>query len=319
MKSHILTASVSIVLFTSLFLPAADLDVIDHAKKLDGRSFYLKAPLEIFDIRHSPWGKHGTDLYTAKPSDHYTTWLGTAIIRPIPYTVRDIDHNKRRKRIQIKMESLAGISLEFTFENIDALNADQFDRMFFSLFFKPDEDVADYVRMNNLRLAEKYLSVDPSLLLLSDEAKIAIINILSIVGTDSKPKVIRTDKGLYLTVTLLGDYSNRHSRNAKKVIAEAIEHQMDRIRQSAYYLLNIPVFSGICYKWDFMHTGIQDLPGNIPLSFLHRPTLELYAEMRSLAELVSGLLSPYQFADTSFLFLNGKPITFTSWESSWSQ
>jgi hypothetical protein len=320
MKSHILAVTVSIALFTSLCLPADKLDVVDHAKKLEGHSFLLKAPTDIFDIRHSPWGKPGTDLYTAKPSDHYTTWLGMAIIRPVAYTVRKVDHNKRQKRIVIKMESLVA-GLEFNFENVDVLNIAQFDKMFFSLFFKPGEDVAAYVGMNNLRLAEKYLSVDSSLLLLPDEVKILVIAILSVVGTDLKPEITRTEKGLYLTVTLPGDYRARGRQTSKQVIARTIEHQLDRIKQSAYYLLNIPVISGICFKWRFDSSGVQNLvdPNSITISIRSFPTLELYAEKSSLMELVNGLLSPYGFAATSFLFLNGKPIAFTSWESSWNQ
>lgn len=317
MKSKII-----IFLFMSILCPhapAADHPIKTYAKKYENIRFLLKAPDQIFQSYEiGSWSPTITYTYTAIDPGAADDLLGTQILRPDQFTVRKIEYSKKKNRIEVEMERDATWKLKVFFENADTLSTDQFDRMFYRLFFRPEESAEDYIRLNSLKLAERFLNTEPALSQLRAQDKIKLISMIAVVGNDSIPSFTQTSQGPFIRVQLPKDLSNRKLNATKKIIANAIETQLERLKQPAVFFPEIPAVAGIHYHWKFsyMDAGDIGIPGFGPNK---SADFELLATRNSILQLASGDLTPHDFATRSVLILNGQLISFTSWESSWNK
>src|SRR5205823_3976921 len=228
----------------SLSLFAADAPIKAYATSLKGHEFTIRANTALFglprsgvdlrEIREADVALNGDDVVIGKTPE----WLGKYFVSQQPYTVRDVKYDSSKDRLQMKVwgKKISRRTLEdeikINFPHASQLTREQFDKILYTIFFKPDESVASFVEDNDKKLIEAYLTPQKEVAALSDADRKKLLDGIKSLSLSPKPELERVADGLYIPVQLLGDLSEYNDLQVSKYqrLASAIEAQIPEIK-----------------------------------------------------------------------------------------
>ena len=182
--------------------------------------------------------------------------------------------------------------------------------MFFSIFFKPNEDIEEYKSQNDNKLIETYIDPHPELYLLPIEKRRAILQIIKLTSGAAKPELERRKEDLLLPMYLSGDTSVYNdlqvSRNFR--IASSIQTQLQFFRIAAIATANFPELDGFHFIWLVFH---RDFLNETSARF---DTIDFYVDVAVLREFSDGELSAFELVKKSLLQVNQIKVTLTTYE-----
>jgi hypothetical protein len=300
---------------------AADSPLQVHIKQLKGKQFLLRAPLELFgaarfagtrSIREAQiyWE---ADLVSIGNGIDSVDWQGKYFIPARSYLVKDVSFNNGKNLAQIKL-SATGMAVSddlwLDFPDASGLNEGSFDRLFFTVFFAPAEDVGKYERDNDAKLISVYLDPFPELLTLPDADRKKILFATRAIGLSSSPRLEKVGNDLYIPRQMvdISVYNDiQVSKNQR--IASSIERELIFIKAAAIDLAALPsLIHGVRYYWTVMHRNF------LGPSSVTSDRLELLASSDSIKGLAAGNLSVLEMLQTSILRMDGTKVTLSSYE-----
>lgn len=317
-------AFISFLAVFSAPLCAQDSKLKAFADSLKKKEFVMKAHEELFGTYSSGWdGRLIQEASVVLDQESISIggtkgWEGSYFVSEKVYSIRDVKFEKTKNFVQVKVWRLhTGLSLQpeikINFVGANVFSGGTFERLFFSLFFSPDEDRAKYVRENEAKLLEKYIDTQNELFMLSTESRLAILRTIRRIGFTGRPKLERVGSELYIPAYAVGEvnvYNDlRVSKNQR--IASSIEALIPSFRLAAMEIKNLPpLIKGVAFRWTIHHRDfLRDSQYDST-----KESMELITPAEALHSLDAGNLSLFEVVQKSILRENGVKITLTSWD-----
>jgi len=257
-------------------------------------------------------------------------FLGKAFVSRNSYQIEGVKLRKERDALELKARAVRiasigqpGMTLKLYFFGLHRLRAEDFDQMFFSVFFRENEDVGEYIRLNDEKLVERYLNPHQEFAVLAFEERLRIL--LRIHELDAREPIPRlerisdrrvddpkasTNERLFVHVHLpidLSEYNDlRVSRNER--IASTIEFNLPAMKAKAFLARSLQGIHGLHFAWSVAHRDF------LSETFPSYDKVDFYVPLTALAELADGLLSPFELINASLLQVNGTKVTLGLYE-----
>lgn len=322
MKSRILRSTLmSAILLFPLLLLAADTPLVSHANSLKKKEFSLRAHEQLFGpirlagddrkIREADVSLNGDTVVVGK----FSGWQGKYFVSGEPFTVHDVKYDPAKDSMQVKVwgRKTRRFALEdeikINFVNASKLTPDDFDKIFFSLFFKPEDSVEAYEKQNDANLVAAYLN-QPELAQVSQEDKLKMLQTIRSLGKSAKPELEHLSDGLYVPIMLADDDSTYNDIKVSKNqrLASTIEAQLPKMKAAADKVKDMPGIKGVRFNWDVSHRNFVEEKART------WDTLDFLASLDNIKSLSDGNLSAFELVQKSILRINGTKFTLTSYD-----
>jgi hypothetical protein len=201
--------------------------------------------------------------------------------------------------------------VKIDFPNANQLTREQFDKILYTIFFKPDESVAAFVDDNDKKLIETYLTPQKEIAALPDADRKKLLDGIKALSLSPKPELERIGDGLYVPVQLLGDGSEYNDLKVTKYqrLASAIEAQIPEFKATDEKAKSLPAITGVRFHWLVFHRDfLKDESANVS------ETIVMATPLSVLDEFASGNLSAFELTQKSILRVDGTKVTLTSYE-----
>ncbi len=283
--------------------------VVKYAEQFRGKYFKLRThEIVLGSPSRGRWSSR--PVYTLYATDHPPSWAGRYFVSEHEFLVKSVEYGKGSQILTVKMRTAAGEELKFCFPAAESLKPDEFDQMFFQVFFRPDENIAAFIAENNKNLIDHYLDGEPDLASLAYDDKLKILKAVQSAENSSRPAVEHLEDGFYLRADLAPDpsvYSDISVTKAQR-IASSIESKVAKMKQIGNKASGLPKIKGICFSWRIYH---EDSLNESPLASNY---IKAYVPLNALRDFVDGGLSPLELVNCSLLRVDGTKLTFASWD-----
>lgn len=283
--------------------------IVKYAEQLKGKYFKLRTH-EVVLGSPSLGRWNSRPIYTLYATDHTPSWAGRYFVSEHEFFVKSVDYSKGSQLLTVKMWTTGGEELKFCFSAAKNLKPNEFDQMFFQVFFRPDENIPAFIAENNKNLIDHYLDGEPDLSSLAYEDKLKILRAAQYAEKSSRPAVEHLEDGFYLRADLAADPSVYNDIRVTKAqrIASSIESKAGKMKQVGNKASGLPKIKGICFSWRIYH---EDPLNETSLTSNY---IKAYVPLNALRDFVDGSLSPLELVNCSLLHVDGTKLTFASWD-----
>jgi hypothetical protein len=302
---------------------AAETPIQTYAASLKGHEFVMRANTELFgtpgrgrdgrEIRESDVTLSSENVIIGTSSD----WVGKYFVSQQPYRIRDVKYDSSKDRLQVKAwgKRISRFTLEdeikIEFPKASQLTREQFDKIFYTIFFRPDESISSFVEENDKKLIEAYLNPDKVLGNLPYADRKKLLDGIRSLSQSPKPELERIGDGIYIPAQLFGDGSEYNdikvSRNQR--LASTIEAQIPALKTAAEKAKGLPAIAGIRFRWIVFHRDfLNDPNGGVS------EKIEMATSLSVLNDFAAGNLSGFELTQKSILRVDGTKVTLTSYE-----
>ena len=204
-----------------------------------------------------------------------------------------------------------GTELKLTFERQIL-----FENLFPALFFQPDEDVQAYESEVNRRLIEQHIDGQFDTTNVTEQEKLALLNLLRDLSSTGKPEIEVRDEGAYLRVGVADtNVYNTLQVNKNERLSSSLEVMLKWARARTILAdlrsgATNPLFQGYVFYWE---AHFKDLL-NEKYSDPHKDSIEFVVDKLMFEECLKGNLSIFEMVQNSLLRVNGYKYTLTSYE-----